>query len=168
MAGFRRTCCDPILPDLHPALTRLLAQAIRDSRCRRERAPGVSSTQTWKRPMNSEDTLYGRIKNGVLTLSGNKASIRVDGGCLVVSDGPSLVGPDHVGPAAPIEQRMTTQGFRRADCPINRIVVTRPDGFITFAAIKWLHGVGVGLVQLDWDGTVLVATAPPGNDQPAL
>src|SRR6516225_11436602 len=125
MAGFRRTCCDPILPDLHPALTRLLAQAIRDSRCRRERAPGVSSTQTWKRPMNSEDTLYGRIKNGVLTLSGNNASIRVDGGHLVVSDGPTQVPPDHRGPAPSLAQRMVTGRFRRAGCPINRVVVTR-------------------------------------------
>jgi CRISPR-associated endonuclease Cas1 len=118
--------------------------------------------------MNSEDALYGRIKNGVLTLSGNNAGIRVDGGCLVVSDGPCPVAPDHVGPVAPIAQRMATHRFRRADCPINRIVVTRPDGFITFAAIKWLHGVGVGLVQLDWDGTVLLASAPAGADQPAL
>ena len=38
--------------------------------------------------MNSDDTLFGRIKNGVLTLSGNNASIRVEGGALVVSDGP--------------------------------------------------------------------------------
>jgi CRISPR-associated endonuclease Cas1 len=118
--------------------------------------------------MNSEDTLYGRIKNGVLTLSGNNASIRVDGGALVVSDGPVPVAPDYRGPAPSPEQRMVTGRFRRAGCPINRIVVTRPDGFITFAAIKWMHGVGVGLVQLDWDGTVLLATAPAGRDQPAL
>src|SRR5439155_20575633 len=58
--------------------------------------------------------------------------------------------------------------FRRADCPIKRIVVTRPDGMISFAAIKWLHGVGAGLVQLDWNGTVLLATVPAGTDQPAL
>lgn len=63
---------------------------------------------------------------------------------------------------------MVTHRFRRAACPINRIVITRPDGFITFAAIKWLHGVAASLVQLDWDGTVLLATAPPGSDQPAL
>jgi CRISPR-associated endonuclease Cas1 len=63
---------------------------------------------------------------------------------------------------------MATHRFHRANCPINRIVVTRPDGFITFAATKWLHGVGVGLVQLDWDGTVLLASAPTGPDQPAL
>jgi CRISPR-associated endonuclease Cas1 len=105
----------------------------------------------------------------VLTLSGNNASIRVDGGYLVVSDGPWPVAPDYVGPAAPIEQRMATHRFRRADCPISRIVVTRPDGFITFAAIKWLHGVGVSFVQLDWDGTVLLAGTPSaGADQPAL
>ena len=96
------------------------------------------------------------------------ASVRVDGGYLLVSDGPWPVAPDHVGPVAPIEERMATHRFRRADCPINRIVVTRPDGFITFAAIKWLHGVGVGLVQLDWDGTVLLASAPTGAHQPTL
>lgn len=109
--------------------------------------------------MNSDDTLYGRIKNGVLTLSGNNASLRVDGGYLVVSDGPWAVAPDRVGPAQPIADRMVTHRFRRADCPINRIVVTRPDGFITFAAIKWLYGVGASRVQLDWDGTVLLASA---------
>jgi CRISP-associated protein Cas1 len=118
--------------------------------------------------MNSGDTLFGRIKNGVLTLSGNNASIRVDGGYLIVSDGPTPVAADYRGPPPPIEQRMMTHRFRRADCPINRIVVTRPDGFITFAAIKWLYGVGVGLVQLDWDGTILLANAPAGADQPAL
>jgi CRISPR-associated protein Cas1 len=118
--------------------------------------------------MNADNTLYGRIKNGVLTLSGNNASIRVDGGYLVVSDGPIAVAADHCGPAPPLEQRMVTHRFRRADCPIDRIVVTRPDGFITFAAIRWLHGVGVGLVQLDWDGTVLLANGPAGTDQPVL
>jgi CRISPR-associated endonuclease Cas1 len=118
--------------------------------------------------MNSEDTLYGQIKNGVLTLSGNNASIRVDGGSLVLSDGPTLVPPDYRGPAPSLEHRVVTSRFRRAGCPVSRIVVTRPDGFITFAAIRWLHGVGVGLVQLDWDGTVLLATAPAGRDQPAL
>jgi CRISPR-associated endonuclease Cas1 len=118
--------------------------------------------------MNSDDNLFGRIKNRVVTISGNNPSIRVDGGYLVISDGPVHVAADHDGPALPVEQRMVTHRFRRADCPINRVVITRPDGFITFAAIKWLHGVGASLVQLDWDGTVLLATAPAGNDQPGL
>jgi CRISPR/Cas system-associated endonuclease Cas1 len=61
-----------------------------------------------------------------------------------------------------------THRFRRADCPIDRIVVTRPDGFISFAALKWLHGVGCGIVQLNYDGTVIFAPSPAGPDQPAL
>ena len=104
--------------------------------------------------MDSDDTLYGRIKNGVLTISGNNPSIRVDGGYLVVSDGPVSVPANLRGTADALEQRMVTHRFRRADCPINRIVVTRPDGFITFGAIKWLHGIGASLVQLDWDEAV--------------
>ena len=118
--------------------------------------------------MNADDTLFGVVKNGILTISGNNPSIRVNGGCLVVSDGPVRVPANKKGAELPIEQRMLTHRFRRADCPIKRIVVTRPDGFVTFAAIKWLHGIGASLVQLDWDGTVLLATAPHGTDQPAL
>jgi CRISPR-associated endonuclease Cas1 len=35
-------------------------------------------------------------------------------------------------------------------------------------AIRWLHGVGCALVQLDWYGTVFLATAPAGPDRPAI
>lgn len=118
--------------------------------------------------MNSDDTLFGRIKNGVLTISGNNPSIKVDGGCLIVSDGPVPVPVDHTGPALPINERMVTHRFRRADCPISRIVITRPDGFITFGAIRWLHGVGASLMHLDWDGTVLLASGPAGPDRPLV
>jgi hypothetical protein len=93
----------------------------------------------------------------VLTLSGNNASIRVDGGYLIVSDGPWPVPPEQVGLAAPVEQRMATHRFRRADCPINRIIVTRADGFITFAAIKcgctaseWVSCNSTGTVRSFW------------------
>jgi hypothetical protein len=118
--------------------------------------------------VNSEDTLYGRISNRVLTISGNSPSIRVDGGYLVVSDGPIPVPATHCGPAPSAKERMVTLRLPRAGCPVNRIIVTRPDGFITFSAIRWLHGVGCALIQLDWDGTVLLATAPAGPDRPSI
>src|SRR5713226_6078656 len=73
-------------------------------------------------PVSPDDTLYGRIKNRVLTLSGNNSSIRVDGGSLIVSDGPVAVPANHRGPALPVKERMVTCRFRRADCPIDRIV----------------------------------------------
>ena len=115
--------------------------------------------------MNTDDALYGMVRNGVLTLSGNVPSIKVENGMLVVRDGPhEWNGP---GAAPPVETRMETLRLPRAGCPVKHMVVTRPDGFITFAAIEWLHEVGVSLVQLDWHGNVLVAKGPPGPDRPA-
>jgi CRISPR-associated endonuclease Cas1 len=130
-------------------------------------ALGKSGSPEEVREMSPDDTLYGRIKNGVLTLSGNNPSVKVTNGNLIVSDGPEAVPTDHRGPAPPVEDRMAKVSLPRASCPVNRIVVTRPDGFITFAAIKWLHDAGVSLTQLDWDGTVLLAAAPTGPDRPA-
>jgi hypothetical protein len=34
---------------------------------------------------------------------------------------------------------METLRLPRAGCPVTSIVATRQDGFITFAAIAWLH-----------------------------
>jgi CRISPR-associated endonuclease Cas1 len=116
--------------------------------------------------MNSDDLLFGRVVRGVLTLSGNAPSIRVENGMLVVRDGPrEWTGP---GEAPPIEDRIETLQLPRSGCPVKDIVVTRPDGFITFAAIEWLHETGVSLVQLDWHGNVLLAKGPAGPDRPAM
>ena len=121
------------------------------------------------RTLNSDDVLYGTIKNGVLTLSGDAPSIKVENGMLVVRDGPHLVPDDwpRDRPVPPPEERMQTLRLPRAGCPIQHIVVSRPDGFITFAAIEWLHDVGVSLVQLDWHGDVLLAKGSPGPNRPA-
>jgi hypothetical protein len=73
--------------------------------------------------MTPDHTPYGQIKNHVLIISGNNPNIRVDGGCLVVSDGPMPVPADHLGPAQPAAGRMVTHRFRRAGCPVDRIVV---------------------------------------------
>jgi CRISPR-associated endonuclease Cas1 len=83
---------------------------------------------------------------------------------LAVRDGPhEWSGP---GEAPPVGERMETLRLPRAGCPVQHIVVTRPDGFITFAAIEWLHETGISLVQLDWHGQVLLAKGPPGPDRP--
>lgn len=118
--------------------------------------------------MDSGDDLYGRIRNGVLTISGSNPSIKVENGMLVVRDGPRPVPDDLRGPAPPVEERMTTLRLPRAGCPVKSIIVTRPDGFITFAAIEWLHQVGVSLSQLDWRGEVSLANAAARPDRPAL
>lgn len=43
--------------------------------------------------MNSDDTLYGVVRHGTLALSGNNPSIRVDGGTIIVADGPQSYRP---------------------------------------------------------------------------
>jgi hypothetical protein len=126
------------------------------------------SSQFGRNAMNSDDVLFGRVVRGVLTLSGDAPSIKVEDGMLVVRDGPHVVPPDWQGPAPPAAERMETLRLPRAGCPVQHIVVTRPDGFITFGAIEWLHEVGVSLVQLDWHGEVLLYKAPAGPDRPAL
>jgi len=118
--------------------------------------------------MNSDDTLYGRIRNGVLILSGSSPSIRVDGGCLVVADGPVPVPASHRGRALPANQRMVTLRLPRAGCELDRIAATRNSGFITLGAIKWMHDVGVSFIQIDWNGEVLLETAPARLDRPVL
>lgn len=118
--------------------------------------------------MIPDDDLYGRVINGTLVISGNSPSIKVENGVLVVRDGPRLPPPGHQGPALPLDERMVTLRIPRAGCPIKRIIVTRPEGHITFSATAWLAEVGVLLAQLDWHGNVLLATAPPGPDRPAM
>ena len=51
--------------------------------------------------------------------------------------------------------------FRRAACPVSRVVVVRSEGFITVPALRWLHEVGAALVVLQYDGTPIAVTVPP-------
>lgn len=106
--------------------------------------------------MHTDDVLFGQIRNRVLTLSGNNASIRVDGGCLVICDGPAKGGA------------MTTLRLPRAGFPIDRIVATKPNGNVSLAALKWLYDIGTGFTMLDWDGAVIFASAPRSIDLPAI
>ena len=84
------------------------------------------------------DNLYGEIENGVLTLSGYSIVIREADGCLLVRDG--LKGRSE------IEMK-----FTRATCPISRLIIVRPDGYITFSAIEWLWHKGISVLQVGRD-----------------
>ncbi len=118
--------------------------------------------------MDMDDTLFGRVRHGVLTLSGDAPSIKVENGMLIVRDGPHVLPPDWQGPAPPVETRMETLRLPRAGCPVKHIVATRPDGFFTLSAAEWLREVGVSFAQLDWHGNVVFTIAPPGPDRPAM
>ena len=106
--------------------------------------------------VNSDDVVFGRVvRNGVLTLSGNAPSSQGrerDAGCARRAACSAGRGR---GRRRRSRTAWNTRDYRGPAARSGTIVVTRPDGFITFAAIEWLHEVGVSLVQLDWHGDVL-------------
>ena len=104
--------------------------------------------------MRHDDTLYGRIKNGVLTVSGHFPRITVESDYLHVADGRG--------------DSATVVKLRRAERVVSRIIVTRSEGYISFAAMKWLRDVDIGLAQLDWNGDVIMATAQRNLDLAAM
>jgi CRISPR-associated protein Cas1 len=96
--------------------------------------------------MQFHDTLYGDVKNGVLVLSGYIANVTVEHEMLIVRDG--------------IKGGVIERRFGRANCPISRLISTQADGYISFDAIRWLHGTGASLAHLNYDGTPLVVSVP--------
>jgi CRISPR-associated endonuclease Cas1 len=87
---------------------------------------------------------------GVFVASGYGIKIQVRHGRLVVEDG---VGRDR-----------RTSVFSRPTHEISRLVVIGSDGFISFDAVRWLHRLGVALIHIDRDGTILATSAPHGGD----
>src|SRR4051812_47229265 len=106
--------------------------------------------------MHADDTNYTVIKNGVVVGSGTGPAIRVGGNRLSIRDGPEETKP------LVLTRAEATRRLQHV------IVCGHSGGFITFDALRWLHDTGVAFSQLDWDGTIVVATGPRGPDQPAL
>ena len=50
--------------------------------------------------------------------------------------------------------------FRPRDIPYDSIVIQRPQGFITFAALNWLVLHGVSVTILNWRGNILAQILP--------
>jgi CRISPR-associated endonuclease Cas1 len=86
--------------------------------------------------------------------SGFGVKVSIVGGHLVVEHG---TGAD----------RRTTR-YNRATGKLRRVVIVASTGYISFEAVKWMNDAGCALVQLDHTGRVLVTSATPGNNQPAL
>lgn len=93
-------------------------------------------------------------RDGVLTLSGYGLRIAVERGHLLVSDG--------------IGANRRAGRLHRATSGLRRLIVLGHSGTISFEALRWLHDIGASFVQLDADGTVIVASGPAGLDDARL
>jgi CRISPR/Cas system-associated endonuclease Cas1 len=106
--------------------------------------------------MHADDTNYTVVKNGVVVVSFTGPAIRVDGNRLVIRDGPQET------PPLCLTRAEASRKLRHI------IVCGHAGGFVTFDALRWLRDTGVAFSQLDWNGTVVIASGPRSPDQPDL
>jgi CRISPR-associated endonuclease Cas1 len=85
-------------------------------------------------------------RSGVLTLFGFGIKVRMQSGHLEIEDG---VGPERR------KIRLARVGHR-----LKRLVVIGSDGFVSFAALRWLADQDASFAMLERDGSVLAATGP--------
>lgn len=105
----------------------------------------------------SEETMVVapiNISRGVLVLSGYGIFVSVERGQLRVADG--------------VGRHRRSGSLNRATCGLTRLVVLGHSGTISFEALRWLHDIGASLIQLDADGSVIVANGPSGLDDARL
>ena len=91
---------------------------------------------------------------GVLVLDGYGVRLHVEHGRLHVTDG--------------IGTHRRSGQFPRAGSGLRGSIVIGVTGSISLPSLRWLADVGVGLVQLDTDGRVLIASAGLGRNDPRL
>ncbi|MGA2111724.1 MAG: CRISPR-associated endonuclease Cas1 [Anaerolineales bacterium] len=106
--------------------------------------------------MRFQSTLDSPIRlapPGIYTLSG-VVDIRVDSGQLHVKAG--------------VFENRPELRLSKASSRLSRIVVLGHSGTISFAALRWLADLGAGMIQIDYDTSVIVASIPPGSDYPKL
>lgn len=85
-------------------------------------------------------------RHGVITLYGYGSKAYVKNGHLVLEDG--------------IGASRTTLRLPRVGHKLNRLVVIGSDGFISFAALRWLADQNAAFVMLNRNGTVLATCGP--------
>lgn len=103
-------------------------------------------------PTATQQTIPVGKADESLFVSGYGVDIRVTRGHLVINDGIA-------------DERRETK-IPRASRRISRIVVHGHSGSITLDAIKWMNEVGITLVHIDHDGTLLASTTPHGWTEP--
>lgn len=93
-------------------------------------------------------------RHGVLVLTGYGIRMAVERGHLAITDG--------------LGRERRSGRFPRSSRAIRRLVVIGHTGTISFEALRWLSDVGAAFIQIDHDGSVIVATGPVGLDDPRL
>jgi CRISPR-associated endonuclease Cas1 len=100
---------------------------------------------------SSNCQIFDVPRHGAVTLYGYDIRVRVDRGHLILEDG--------------IGSNRRCARLPRVGHGLRRLVVIGSDGFISFAALRWLADQDAAFVMLERNGKVLTATGPvPSSD----
>jgi CRISPR-associated protein Cas1 len=91
---------------------------------------------------------------GVCVADGFGVKVTVERGALQVHDG--------------IGSHRRTRRYDRATHGLRRLVLVQAEGFVTFEALRWCQGLGIGVLVLDIDGTPTLASTPRVTDDARL
>jgi CRISPR-associated endonuclease Cas1 len=58
--------------------------------------------------------------------------------------------------------------FARATAGMKRLIVLGHEGYVTLEALRWMADLSIAFIQIDRDGRLIGASAPPGNDDARL
>ena len=91
---------------------------------------------TYRRPDNA----------GVCVADGFGVKVTVERGALQVHNG--------------IGSHRRARRYDRATHGLRRVVIVEPEGFVTFEALRWCKGLGIGVLVLGVDGTPTLTSTP--------
>lgn len=90
----------------------------------------------------------------MLVLSGYGIKVIVEGGHLIAEDG--------------LGSARRHGRFSRVAAGFKRLVLLGHSGIVSLEALSWLNRIGVAIVQIDYDGNVIVSAGPAGLDDARL
>lgn len=101
-------------------------------------------------------TPYGRDLDeaSVLVVDGFGVSLIVSRGHLIVRDG--------------MGRNRRERRLPKAQRTVRRIVILGHTGHISLEAVRWCHDTGIGFLQVEPDGAVLLTSGKPGRDDARL
>ena len=117
-------------------------------------APWNIRSEFWsRRAKNSENQRSKRERpRQPLVITGHGASLRIDGGSLLVKNG-----------FTHYPQKQEIHRFFRGELSIpERIILLNATGSLSFDVLSWLTEQDVSLVKIDWRGNVVCVSAKSG------
>jgi CRISPR-associated endonuclease Cas1 len=93
-------------------------------------------------------------EQSVLVADGYGLALTVDRGHLLIRDG--------------LGKHRRERRLPRAQRQVQRIIVLGHTGHVSLEAVRWCTDTGIGLLQIDTDGRLLLTAAAPGKDDPRL